>query len=287
MPSWEPRESTLDAIWQLQKLGDSHKKRHGQPLPWAANEAQSGHPEIYSDASAQSLPTPDDDALTQSHTSNANREPEEDLSIYLPIGSLEKNVISEEGCPGPEVAILSKHNWIHTHTLDKSNNIRIYVNPVMTDRRNSQRSITKLRLALKVLMSKIDRSAEAWEDRCSAQRQDIGASNGAEDESLWYIFNTLQNPNPDVEGMKDRWSRRAMEDLLSDDDFTDLGLKTQLYPYQRRSAAAMVQREAQPAQMLDPRLQAFRTPTGVEYYYDREDGCIFRDKIMYSEACGG
>jgi hypothetical protein len=49
----------------------------------------------------------------------------------------------------------------------------------------------------------------------------------------------------------------------------------------------MVQREAQPAQMLDPRLQPCRTPTGVEYYYDKEDGIIVREKSMYSEACGG
>lgn len=65
------------------------------------------------------------------------------------------------------------------------------------------------------------------------------------------------------------------------------GLKTPLYPYQRRSAATMIQREVQPAQMLDPRLQVYRGPTGQEYYYDRLEGSLVREKRLYSEACGG
>ena len=49
----------------------------------------------------------------------------------------------------------------------------------------------------------------------------------------------------------------------------------------------MIRREVQPRQMLDPRLQVCRTPTGQEYYYDKEEGNIFREKKLYSEACGG
>ncbi|CEJ62342.1 hypothetical protein PMG11_10843 [Penicillium brasilianum] len=55
----------------------------------------------------------------------------------------------------------------------------------------------------------------------------------------------------------------------------------------QRSAATMIQREAQPARMLDPRLQAYRTLTEREYYYDKEDAYITLDAGYYSEACGG
>lgn len=42
-------------------------------------------------------------------------------------------------------------------------------------------------------------------------------------QSLWYIFNTLDGPSPNV-NVKEPWSRRAMDDPLSDEDFSDLGL---------------------------------------------------------------
>jgi hypothetical protein len=135
-------------------------------------------------------------------------------------------------------------------------------------------------------MSKIDTTPAAWNGISSAPGPVPNPSDSAEDESLWYIFNTLQNPNPQVNIIRDPHARQAMEDLLEGEDVI-LGLKTALYPYQRRSAAAMVQREAQPAMVLDPRLQAWKGPTGLEFYYDKEDGSIVKEKRLYSEACGG
>jgi hypothetical protein len=136
-------------------------------------------------------------------------------------------------------------------------------------------------------MSKIDRSRHAWYGYRVKNSFNGNKSNSSEDDSLWYIFNTLQDPCPQVENIHDHWARHAMEQLLSGDHFADLGLKTKLYPYQQRSAATMVQREAQPARMLDPRLQAYRTLTEREYYYDKEDAYITLDAGYYSEACGG
>lgn len=66
-----------------------------------------------------------------------------------------------------------------------------------------------------------------------------------------------------------------------------IGLKTPLHPYQCRSAATMIQREVQPRQMLDPRLEVYKTPLGQEYYYDKEEGTLLRSKRIYEEACGG
>ncbi|KAJ5160853.1 uncharacterized protein N7482_007857 [Penicillium canariense] len=210
-----------------------------------------------------------------------------DLESHIPIGVLWRSADPQTVYPGPEIALLEAHRWIRTHVLNESSNVQVYVDHRMTNRGNTQRSITKLRTALKVVMAQIDASPGSWEGQHQPNGQNADTLNGAEDESLWYIFNTLKNPSPQVETMKDDWSRRAMEYLLSEEDFSDLGLKTQLFPYQRRSAAIMVQREAQPAQMLDPRLQACQTPMGCEYYYDKEDAYITLDKVLYSEACGG
>ncbi|KAJ5662770.1 hypothetical protein N7462_011696 [Penicillium macrosclerotiorum] len=223
------------------------------------------------------------------HTIQANAGPE-DLKDYIPVGVLGQNGSTNNGSLQKEISLLETHNWIRTHFQHKgviSANLRVYVDPRMASRYNSQRSVTKLRAALKSVMGALDRCPEAWEGWRPPQTPDGDLANGADDESLWYMFNTLQDPNPQVNNMKEEWSRRAMELLLSDEDFSDLGLKTRLYPYQRRSAATMIQREAQPAQMLDPRLQECKSPTGAVYYYDKEDAHLTLDKVLYSEACGG
>jgi hypothetical protein len=142
-------------------------------------------------------------------------------------------------------------------------------------------------------MSKIDCSSEAWEGKFATEDAHKRVT---EDESLWYIFNTLEDPDPKMKNMNDIPGRRAMEDILLNDTGSAaesgersnvFGLRTALYPYQRRSAATMIRREVQPAQALDPRLQPHRTPAGKEYYYDKEEGIILREKRLYSEACGG
>ena len=209
------------------------------------------------------------------------------LDPYLPVGVLWRNLDPAAEYPEMEMNLLESQRWVRTEAPDGVNHIRVYIAHRMTSRGNTQRSVAKLRAALKVVMAKLDRSPQAWNGHRLFNFQDGSKSSSTVDESLWYIFNTLQDPCPRVEEMQNPWSRRAMEQLLSEDDCADLGLKTKLYPYQRRSAATMVQREAQPARMLDPRLQAYQSPTGREYYYDKEDGYITLDKVLYSEACGG
>ncbi|PYH96262.1 SNF2 family helicase [Aspergillus ellipticus CBS 707.79] len=214
-----------------------------------------------------------------------------------------RDSVEADDFPSKEIANLETHHWVRTQKFVYRDDpawcgVRVYVLPDDIGRMLIPRSSTALRRALKVVMSRIDSSKEAWTGKvCPGQRRVGSLATGPEDESLWYIFNTLKNPEPQVKSMRNPFARQAMKELLtvtapgdeeSGRDYSGvLGLKTPLYPYQRRSAAVMVQREAQPAQMLDPRLQAFRSPTGQEYYYDREEGSIFREKKMYSEACGG
>ncbi|KAH1738744.1 hypothetical protein KXV68_001900 [Aspergillus fumigatus] len=235
-----------------------------------------------------------------------------DLNSYVAVGVLRKRNephdvdadpwADDDKYPGAEIAMLKKGNWVRTceYTYVKHPQwcyVRVYVLPDDAGHKYVDRSSKTLREALKVVMSKVNRSVDAWDGIFFSDEQVTdGNSNdtGTEDESLWYIFNTLRNPEPQVEAVKDPYARLAMRQLLSEEDAGDTvldsgveGLKTPLYPYQRRSAAFMVQREAQPAQMLDPRLQLFKAPNGREYYYDEEEGTIYKEKKLYSEACGG
>ncbi|KAL6238139.1 hypothetical protein BDW75DRAFT_202061 [Aspergillus navahoensis] len=224
------------------------------------------------------------------------------LDSFIAVGVLEQGVA---GFPAAEIAALEKQNWVrtttHEHQLDPQiTYVRVYVLPDDVGRKFIPRSSASLRRALKSVMSKVDPSPEAWAGQGKSGKRIMDPSSvGAEDESLWYIFNTLKDPSPDVEMMRNPYAKLAMRDLLSvtGQDGNDvegghmytgvLGLRTSLYPYQRRSAAAMIQREVQPHQMLDPRFQSCTSPTGQEYYYDKEKGKIVRQRTMYSEACGG
>ncbi|EFE40282.1 SNF2 family helicase, putative [Trichophyton verrucosum HKI 0517] len=153
------------------------------------------------------------------------------------------------------------------------------------------------RRALKAVMAKIDASADAWEGR---RRNPVQVNNASEAgsgcESLFYIFNTLQSPKPEAAHVSDPWSKIAITNLIYSGDYEDDagdgnsgidGLKTRLYPYQRRSAALMIQKEAEPSLSLDPRLQALQSPTGRTYYYDGEQGIVFDEPRFYSNVSGG
>ncbi|KAL1969510.1 hypothetical protein VTN77DRAFT_8948 [Rasamsonia byssochlamydoides] len=266
-------------------------------------------PHITVSTSSSSTLSSSSSSQIQTESVNEAQKPEGlgELKNYIPVGILRKcdnpsdpNDESSEGSgfPHAELVSLEKHRWIRTqwHVYDNHpgwSYVRVFVLPDDTGRKLIPRSSTSLRRALRVVMSRIDSSPEAWEGSFVTDGNTTQKSVDAEeDESLWYIFNTLDNPKPNVENIKDPYGRRAMEDLLGvstshGECSSVVGLKTPLYPYQRRSAATMVQREVQPAQMLDPRLQAYRSPSGQEYYYDKEEGIVLREKRLYSEACGG
>ncbi|EEH40661.2 hypothetical protein PAAG_02637 [Paracoccidioides lutzii Pb01] len=235
----------------------------------------------------------------------------EDLSHFIPVGVLKryepannhKLSAADHGWtsayPYGEVCRLEQNNWIQTSVCTNAkfpawSAVRVYVLPDDIGRKHIQRSSGALRRCFKLVMSKLDSSSEAWNGRFNPYtQQNVGS---AEEESLFYIFNTLESPNPEVEKVSDPHARAAIEEVLwtqgdypgeSDEDMGVVGLKTRLYAYQRRSAAYMIQRESEPAKSLDPRLQAMRGPTGQPFYYDKEEGNIFREKRLYAEACGG
>ncbi|CAG8113280.1 unnamed protein product [Penicillium nalgiovense] len=210
------------------------------------------------------------------------------IDHYIPAGVLRKHS-STHLYPDSEITLLEKHEWIRIRSLSDSNNVQVFVlpeakqkKPILKKRGDSEKAV---RSALKLVMSMTDSSPEAWNGLIGAHAGlHANTQPDSEEESLYYIFNTLQEPTLKLNHVTDLHSRNAMEELL---DNSVRGLKTTLYEFQRESAAVMVQREAAPALTLDPRYQPWRGPTGSEFYYDKESGSILSYKILYPEACGG
>jgi len=174
--------------------------------------------------------------------------------------------------------------------------IRVYILPDDVGRRYVERNIPTKdpeRQYLMWLMLSLDISDEAWKgDMVQEQYQPLRTINNPksneilDEDSLFYLFNTITSPNPKVSRVGCQYSREAMSSLLDDTSRMD-GLRTSLYPYQRRSAATMIMREAEPARVLDPRLERVEGPEGQTFYYDKETGVLLRDKRTYEEARGG
>ncbi|KAK5010515.1 hypothetical protein LTR28_009432, partial [Elasticomyces elasticus] len=107
-----------------------------------------------------------------------------------------------------------------------------------------------------------------------------------EEGSLYYLFNNIPSPEPSPESVSNEYDQAALADLL-DQKNSVIGLKTQLYPYQRRSAGLMLQRESSQQLMLDPRLERRIAPDGRAYYYGARDITFLREPRWYPSCNGG
>lgn len=164
---------------------------------------------------------------------------------------------------------------------------RIYVLPDDVGRRFICRSDRTLRTSLRFILQMVDVSLEAWASQLKDSAVapfDVWAT--AEDCSLFYLFNTLPSPSPCVSAKQDIHSVKAMQWLL-DQPETIQGLKSTLYPYQRRSSALMLQRETSCDLHLDPKLESRRTPDGQTYYYGPTDTTFLRNPRYYEALPGG
>ena len=191
-----------------------------------------------------------------------------------------------------QLDLLQYHGWIRTfvgrHKFDQHRIVfRVYVLPDDVGRRFISRDDKDLRKRLMGLMEQLDMSCESWEGRKlpdqPVERYRIESTNN---DSLFYLFNTLSSPSPSASDISCSYAQEAVESLLENVE-PMAGLKTELYPYQRRSAAMMLRREVQPAQTLDPRLEPLENPAGRTFYYDQTSGILLREQRVYEESRGG
>lgn len=238
-----------------------------------------------------------------------------DLSKYLPLGSYAYRPSNTAVQASPTDAFheletlpieLASHavsislqsllewHWVRVFQIQRTAlaaSIRVYILPADVERARLEldRTHPTPRKHLIQLMRLLDCSPKSWDGRerfvdgrvpsCTYRLDSL------EDESLFYIFNTL--PSPSVQHLRVSCpdSGRCIQDVLNSHILH--GLYTTLYPYQKRTIATMIRREVEPARSLDPRLQPLRGPTGTLFYYDGETGDLFQDKREYEEACGG
>jgi hypothetical protein len=129
-------------------------------------------------------------------------------------------------------------------------------------------------------------SHEVWTGNSKIAGTSFDPFATTEDGSLFYIFNTLPSPAPDPNVINDLTVREAIEDLL--DYTTPLpGLKTQLYPYQARSAAQMIQHESCITGRVDPRFETRVDMNGAPYYYSPRNMIFRKSAPMYDSTRGG
>lgn len=193
--------------------------------------------------------------------------------------------------PALSARILANSNWVRVFARRHQWNgdlatIRIYILPADVGRRYVDRNNGHLQNCLMKLMNGLDRSLLSWEGRNQFENHpehyNGESSNG---DSLFYLFNTIPSPIARPSSVSCPISNEAIQSVLESDELQ--GLRTKLYPYQKRTVASMIKRESEPQRALDPRLQPLEGPTGQPFYYDRETGVLLRDQRTYEEARGG
>ncbi|KAI4258972.1 MAG: hypothetical protein LQ352_000968 [Teloschistes flavicans] len=175
--------------------------------------------------------------------------------------------------------------FVRRHPLDHSQTqVRIYILPADVGRSYVERNARDWE-SVRKLVEHVDVSKEAWE---GAKDLNLPHQNciSFDHDSLFYLFNTLPSPDPSASGVTCPFSRHAVTTLLDESEVIP-GLQTTLYAYQRRSAAIMIRREAEPTRAVDPRLEEVERPTGGKSFYDSLTGVFYRHPRYYEEPKGG
>ncbi|KAL8749015.1 MAG: hypothetical protein Q9199_007947, partial [Rusavskia elegans] len=192
--------------------------------------------------------------------------------------------------------VLLRLGWVRTlariHPLDRREiQVRVYILPADVGGKYIDRQDSRNWEYVRKVMRYIDLSRAAWEgtkDPIESSFHNHASTPGSSlssHDSLFYIFNTLPSPAPSY-NLSCPFSSHAIDSLLINTANIP-GLRTKLYAYQKRSAAMMIKREAEPIHALDPRLEEIVCPAGGKFFYDRTTGLLFRHPRRYDEARGG
>lgn len=197
----------------------------------------------------------------------------------------------KDGHPALFARTLASPNWVRVFARKHQRNgnlatMRVYILPDDVGRRYVDRDSGQLRTYLMKLLNGLDRSPQSWEGHNQSGNL-IEHYNGesSNDDSLFYLFNTIPSPVARPPSVSCPISKEAIRSVLDSDELR--GLRTKLYPYQKRTVASMIKREVEPEKALDPRFQSLEGPTGQPFYYDRETGVLLSDQRTYEEARGG
>jgi SNF2-related domain/Helicase conserved C-terminal domain len=197
----------------------------------------------------------------------------------------------KEFFPNNMLAVAERRRWVRLDPLECSNStdqavLRVFVLPEDINRA-ARASVKDLRRVIKWLLTLVDTSKRTWRGEFdpTAPPDLYGVPSADHDESLFYIFNTLDSPTADVEGfVGSRYAEVSMDSIVYDDMS---GLTTQLYPYQKRSVCAMLRREEDPAKSPDQRKPRYTDLESNPFHMDVFDGIITQNPHLYVEPRGG
>lgn len=176
----------------------------------------------------------------------------------------------------PFINLLRAH-WIrleHKHSA-----VRVYILPHDEGPEAINRHDLKLAKTMAALLACLDYST--WNGETSAFQE---SAENADSISLLDRFNDVPSPEPRPELLTKPENRELVEEVLSGRIH---GVQTELYPYQRRSVAQMLQRELEPGRVLDPRLTHRIDHHGMPWYSDSVTGLVLREPRYYDGVCGG
>lgn len=185
---------------------------------------------------------------------------------------------------------LLQHRWIRLQALRASHGLfwRVYLLPDDKLRGKIDRSDSARLKHRHDLLRVLDYSQEAWEGQWVPVPNNpilLGDQDAdTDDMSLLEMFNRIPSPNPDPSLLSDPEAVSCMNSLLNGHVE---GLATELYPYQQRSAALMLQKEAQPGILVDPRLLHIRDCCGGHWYLDPAAGTVLSEARLYDGISGG
>lgn len=193
------------------------------------------------------------------------------------------------GFPPPPLTEPQRRGWLRLEQIDHASRpdlgvCRIFLLPEDVDR-SVRASPKPFRKVIKWLISVVDISPQTWRG-CwdeTTPLQTYGVPSADQEESLFYIFNTLDSPAVHDFSSSPQ-GQAAMTDILED---AVPGIKTKLYPYQKRSVASMLRREEDPDKSQDARKPQYLDIESSTFFMDVFDGIVVRHPQLYVEPRGG
>lgn len=106
-------------------------------------------------------------------------------------------------------------------------------------------------------------------------------------QNLSEIYNSLASPSPDIDARYANQSHRSLvNDILFSDGILD-GMRSELYRYQRRSVAAMLQKELLHSHIPDPLYIPMQGLDGKVFHFQPATMEIFSEPPKVWQSCGG
>ncbi|CEI64709.1 hypothetical protein FVEN_g3217 [Fusarium venenatum] len=218
----------------------------------------------------------------------------DDHDTYLP-NDLEAKLIKIQRIK-PYLDLYRK-SWVRLefnveHKDSDRGTLRVYLLPDDALRRTVDRSNRSLLRSRDKILEQLNYSQEAWNGNTNAiwvdrlhVRTSVNLNSDQEEGmSLLQLFNNIPSPAPTIDLIEDPYNRSVICNLLNG---TVAGLTSALYPYQRRSAALMLQKEVQLEHVLDPRLLQIQNQEGGTWYFDPVASTVLKDPRYYDGVAGG